>query len=120
MYTVQNLYSKSADDLQFVLAEKVYDSIKECDTDICDSTANLGFKVDNIKNVKDHLFYQKHKLDQYVSLGEPSEYKRFDVDATLQQALVWKRREAGTHTPDDIMWIKHECAEKHHELKKGL
>ncbi len=43
------------------------------------------------------------------------EHKRFD--ATLEQALAWKRLEAGIHTQDDIEWIKHECAERHHELK---
>ena len=41
----------------------------------------------------------------------------FDPD--LQQALAWKRLETGTHTEDDITWIKHECAERHHELKYG-
>ena len=35
----------------------------------CDIAENLGFKADNIKNVKDHVFYQKHELNQYVSLG---------------------------------------------------
>jgi hypothetical protein len=38
-------------------------------------------------------------------------------DPNLQQALAWKRLETGTHTQDDITWIKHECAERHHELK---
>ena len=45
------------------------------------------------------------------------EYKRFDPN--FQQALAWKRLEAGTHNQDDITWIKHECAERHHELKYG-
>ena len=99
------------------VADQIYDSIRESDTDICDIAENLGFKADNIKNVKDHVFYQKHELDQYVSLGEVSEYKRFDP--YIQQALAWKRLETGTHTQDDITWIKHECAERHHELKYG-
>ena len=30
-----------------------------------------------------------------------------------------KRLETGIHTQDDITWIKHECAERHHELKYG-
>jgi hypothetical protein len=38
---------------------------------------------------------------------------------TLEQALAWKRLETGTHTQDDVTWIKHECAERHHELKYG-
>ena len=35
----------------------------------------------------------------------------------LEQALAWKRLESGTHNPQDITWIKHECAERYHELK---
>lgn len=35
----------------------------------------------------------------------------------FEQAFAWKRIEAGIHTQDDIEWIKHECAERHHELK---
>jgi hypothetical protein len=117
LYIIKNRYRQDASELCYYLADQMYDSIRECDTDICDIAKNLGFKADNIKKVKDHVFYQKHELDQYVSLGEPSEYKRFDP--YIQQALTWKRLGAGTHTQDDITWIKHECAERHHELKYG-
>lgn len=115
IYTIKNPYLESTDQLGSKLADQIYDSIRESDTDICDITENLGFKADNIKNVKDHVFYQKHELDRYVPLGEASEYKRFDP--YIQQALAWKRLETGIHTQDDITWIKHECAERHHELK---
>lgn len=104
---------KNADELQFKLAEKIYDSIRESDTDICDIAENLGFKADNIKNVKDHVFYNEHNLDRYGP--DEIEHKRFD--ATLEQALAWKRLESAIHTQDDVTWIKHECAERHHELK---
>ena len=117
IYIIKNPYHENAYELSYNLADQIYDSIRECDTDICDIAENLGFKADNIKNVKDHVFYQKHELDQYVSLGEAPEYKRFDP--YIQQALGWKRLETGTHTQDDITWIKHECAERHHELKYG-
>lgn len=117
IYTIKNPYREDAYELGYKLADQIYDSIRESDTDICDIAENLGFKADNIKKVKDHVFYQKHELDQYVSLGEASEYKRFDP--YIQQALAWKRLETGTHTQDDITWIKHECAERHHELKYG-
>jgi hypothetical protein len=113
IYMFKNPYRKNADELQFILAEKIYDSIRECDTDICDIAENLGFKADNIKNVKDHVFYNKHDLDRYGP--DEIEHKRFD--ATLEQALAWKRLETGTFTQDDVTWIKHECAERHHELK---
>ena len=115
IYMFKNTYRQSADELQFILAEKIYDSIRECDTDISDVAENLGFKAYNIKNVKDHVFYNEHNLDRYGP--DEIEHKRFD--ATLEQALAWKRLETGTHTQDDITWIKHECAERHHELKYG-
>ena len=89
LYTIKNPYRQNADELGSKLVDQIYDSIRESDTDICDIAENLGFKADNIKKVKDHVFYQKHELDQYVSLGEASEYKRFDP--YIQQALAWKR-----------------------------
>ena len=103
IYIIKNPYRENAYELSNNLADQIYDSIRECDTDICDIAENLGFKADNIKNVKDHVFYQKHELDQYVSLGEASEYKRFDP--YIQQALAWKRLETGTHTQDDILGV---------------
>ena len=85
--------------------------IRESDTDISDIASNLGFKADNIKNIKDHLFYNEHDLDRYG----PDEFEHKRFDATLQQALAWKRLEAGTHTQNDITWIKYECAERYIE-----
>jgi hypothetical protein len=116
MYILKNPYREDAYELGYKLADQMYDSIRECDTDICDIAENLGFKADNIKNVKDHVFYNKHYLDR-LAPAEPVEYRRFD--ANIQQALAWKRLETGTHTQDDVTWIKHECAERHHELKYG-
>ena len=113
IYMFKNTYCQNADELRFILAEKIYDSIRECDTDICDVAENLGFKADNIKNVKDHVFYNEHDLDRYGP--DEIEHKRFD--AILEQALAWKRLETGTFTQDDVTWIKHKCAERHHELK---
>ncbi len=97
------------------VADQIYESIRESDTDICDIAQNLGFKADNIKNVKDHVFYNEHDLDRYG----PDQIERKQFDPNLQQALAWKRLETGTHTQDDVTWIKHECAERHHELKYG-
>ena len=86
IYTIKNPYHKETYKLGYKLADQIYDLIRESNMNICDIAENLGFKADNIKNVKDHVFYQKHELDQYVSLGEASEYKRFDP--YIQQALA--------------------------------
>ena len=72
-------------------------SIREFDMDICDIAENLSSKADNIKNVKDHVFYNEHDLDRYGP--DEIEHKRFD--ATLEQDLAWKCIEAGIHTQDD-------------------
>ena len=93
-YNIKNSYGDSAYELSDNLAEQIYDFIRECDTDICDIAQNLGFKADNIKNVKDHVFYNEHDLDRYGP--DQIEHKRFDP--TLSQALAWKRLEAGIHT----------------------
>ena len=76
-----NTYTLSDD-----LAEQIYNSIRECDTHICDIAQNLRFKADNIKNVKDHVFCNEHNLDRYGP--DETEHKRFDTN--LLQALAWK------------------------------
>ena len=113
IYSLKNPYCESPYELGDKLADQIYDSIRECDTDICDIAKNLGFKADNIKNAKDHIFYNEHDLDRYG----PDQMERKQFDPNLQQGLAWKRLETGTHTQDDVTWIKHECAERHHELK---
>lgn len=64
-YNIKNPSHQKAIQLQFKLAEQIYDSIRECDTDISDISRNIGFKADNIKNLKDHIFYSEHDLDRY-------------------------------------------------------
>nr|YP_009059262.1 hypothetical protein [Eunotia naegelii]YP_009059312.1 hypothetical protein [Eunotia naegelii]AHI51209.1 hypothetical protein [Eunotia naegelii]AHI51259.1 hypothetical protein [Eunotia naegelii] len=115
IYIFENEYINSPEELIFVLAERVYKSIRESNTDIDDIAQNLGFKQINIKNLKDHVFYSEHYFDGYV--GEEPEIKRFD--ALFEQAIAWKRLESGRHTEADVSWLKHECAERHHELKYG-
>ena len=46
---------------------------------------------------------------------EPVEIKRFD--ANENQARAWKRLEEGTHTKEDLIWLKHEKAEQWYEQK---
>ena len=116
IYTIKNPYRDDVYTLASKLADQIYDSIRLSDTDICDIAKNLGFKAENIKNVKNHVFYNKHYLDRY-SPPMAIEYDRFDPD--IQQALAWKRLETKTHTQNDITWIKHECAERYYELKYG-
>ena len=74
---------------------------------------NTGYKEKNVQECKNHVFYNTHKLDHYVSLSEPVEIKRFD--SNLNQAKVWKRLENCEHTKEDFTWLKHEKAEQYVE-----
>jgi len=111
-YELENSDYASVDQLGDRLAEQIYDSIRFSKSDVRDISKNLGFKEKNIRVIKDHVFHNKHDLDRLFPL-EPIEHRRFDAD--LQQALAWKRLESGTHTEKDIIWLKHEYAEHHHE-----
>ena len=113
IYTLKNSYREGFYELDDKLADKIYESIRQSDTDICDIAQNIYFKVDNIKNIKDYGFYNEHDLDWY----NPNQIERKQFNPNLQQALTWKHLEAETHTQDDVTRIKHECAERHYELK---
>lgn len=88
-----NPYGYNAEELSEELAIQMYNDIRDCDTDVSDITKNLGFRVDNIKIIKDHIFYNEHMLDRHP--GEV-ESKRFDP--YLLQAIAWRRLQLGIHT----------------------
>ena len=113
IYTIKNPNFDYAEELASKLADQLYKEIRESNLDVSDISKNSGLKVQNIKNCKDHVFFNKHILDRYGP--SETEYKRFD--SNLQQALAWNRLKSGTFVSEDIEWLKHECAERHHELK---
>jgi hypothetical protein len=96
-------------------ADELYDAIRVSGTDINAIATNTGIKSPNIQKVKEHVFYNEHLLDKYVDYGVPAERSLFDSD--LNQAQAWKRLEDGTHTNSDIIWLKHETAERWYELR---
>ena len=63
-FSIKNPSHLKADELEYEIADRLYQKIRECDTDLCDIAENLGFKADNIKKVKDYVFYSQHKLDR--------------------------------------------------------
>jgi hypothetical protein len=117
-YRIDNPDRLDHRELQDELAEKIYDSIRQSDTDIYDIPENLSLPADDIKNIKDHVFFNKHYLDRYAEPAEPIPYERFD--ANLQQALAWKRLTVRSHTEDAIIWLKHERVERKYELRLKL
>lgn len=63
------------EELEEILADQIYDSIRECNTDISDIAENVGFKAENIKKLK---FYNEHTFEPYSD--EPEEYRRFHAN----------------------------------------
>ena len=94
-------------------ADEMYEEIRKSEVDVAKIAENTGYKKENVQECKNHVFYNTHKLDRYVSLREPVEIKRFD--SNLKQAEAWKRLETGNHTEDDLTWLKHEKAEQYVE-----
>ena len=70
-YTLRSTIGCDARELEEMLANQIYDGIRESDTDICTIASNVGYKADNIKKIKDHVFYNQHLLDQYVIRYQP-------------------------------------------------
>ena len=98
-------------------ADEAYEAIRASKTDIEAISRNTGIKPENVKKVKDHLFYEEHLLDRYVDYGIPAETGRFDSDLGIANA--WKRLENGTFTADDIKLLKHETAESWYMRRHG-
>jgi len=73
-------------------AEKVYSKIRVADTDVASIAKNTGISASKIERIKDHLFNQKHILDDGLRL--------FDADPEIANA--WSRLEKGNFTGKDL------------------
>ena len=93
---MKETYKVSVEVFKYPYCGKSVESEKFLSEKICCSTIKVQKKI--IKGIKWSIFY-------------------IELSVRLEQALAWKRLETGTHTQDDVTWIKHECAERHHELK---
>lgn len=71
---------------------------------------NTGFTVEEIRRIRNHVFYEKHDLD--------SGYKRFDPDYDM--AVAWKRLQEGKYLPRDITLLKHELLENQLEKEYNI
>ena len=114
-YTLNNPYKDGADELQYKLAEKLYNDCRKDNKDVYEIAEKNTLKKENVQKCKDHIFNNEHLLDQYEELGEPAEYKKFDPN--LKQALAWERFKDGTPTKEDIEWLRHEFVEQAYESK---
>jgi len=52
----ENSYNLNYQELNFELANRIYELIRQSDEDICKIVSNIEFRTNNIKNIKDHVF----------------------------------------------------------------
>ena len=83
-------------------AELYYKEIRKQTTDISRIAKNTGYSQEFIKEIKQYLFFEKHKLG--------NEIKRFDPDFTIAQS--WQRLAQGGIEPHDLTLLKHEEMER--------
>jgi len=114
-YVLENLNPGDVYQLEQQLANKMYENIRSNKNDVSQIAEQTPVAESAIQQCKDHVFYNKHRLDSYELLGEPVEYGRFDPN--LQQALAWERFKNGQATPQDLEWARHEILESRYEAR---
>lgn len=72
--------------------------------------ANTGFSVQEVSQIRRHVFFNKHKL--YDG------YDRFAPDYDM--AVAWKRLKSGKYLPRDITLLRHELLESRLEKEYNL
>jgi len=78
--------------------------------DVKNFCRGCGYRPENIQKIKDHLFNDLHVLDRNLDIGEIPKIAKFE--ATPEIANAWSRLAKGTHTPNDIILLKHEIVER--------
>lgn len=83
-------------------AVQYYESVRKMKTDINNISKNTGWNEDSIEKIKNHIFYENHKLS--------GGYGRFDPDYNM--AISWQRLIDGKTIKEmDIVLLKHEYLE---------
>lgn len=90
-------------------ASKAYRKISRRN-DISTIAKNSGFSAEDIKQIKRHIFYNKHKKYDGYGMLSP------DYD----MAVAWERLYSGTQVERDILLLKHELLESTLEKEYNL
>jgi hypothetical protein len=90
-------------------SDAAYAAIRASNRDVAAIAQEAKLKPQNVRKVKQHLFYEVHLLDKYVAFGVPARQARFDADLSIAEA--WKRLENGTYSGADMQLLRHEIAE---------
>lgn len=84
-------------------AIRFYEEVRHRTTDCRKIAKNTGFNVNEIKNIKNYIFIDKHYLDDG--------YRLFDPDYEMGQS--WQRLTEGKNIQEhDIIMLKHESLER--------
>lgn len=87
-----------------VYAPQCYQKIRETN-DIDKIATNTQLSSHKISKIKDHIFFQRHRLD--------NEIRQFDPDPDIADA--WLRLQKGNHTDQDLKLLEHEYFEARFE-----
>lgn len=82
--------------------KKMYEEIRHRKTDVKKISENTNFKESAVEEIKQHMFYQKHKFKNGT-------IRQFDYD--FDQAQSWDRLSQGKGTKTDLILLKHEYVE---------
>jgi len=83
-------------------ADLYYEEIRKRKSDVSAIAKNTSFSEQEVRQIKDHVFINKHKfIDGRVERFFPS----------YHQAQSWQRMQLGTHTAEDIIFMNHELVE---------
>jgi uncharacterized Zn-binding protein involved in type VI secretion len=100
------------------LAEKVYDEIRKDTTDVAKIAKHANMPIEDVQQIKNHVFHEEHFLDRYVEYGTPGEWRRFD--ASPEMANSWRRLTSGENIlPQDHQLLQHELAESRYMKEHG-
>jgi hypothetical protein len=88
-----------------VYAPQAYNAIRNQADDVSAIARNIGWSEENVQQVKNHLFYNKHQLDDRIDLFDPNP----DI------ADAWERLRRGEAISEDIDLLKHELYEAWYE-----
>ena len=100
-------YSEEAD----IHAVKYYEAVRKMKNDYKTIAKRTGFSEQYVKEVKEHLFMKKHKLNNCVDYFYPD----YDIAQSWQRLLDVNRE----LKEQDILLLQHEHAELEY-MKKGL
>jgi len=88
-------------------AKQYYESVRKMTTDIDRISQNTDFSIEDIKKIKNHVFFDKHDLGD-------GRIDRFDSEFMMSQS--WQRLFDGKNIQEhDLTLLKHELIEKYYE-----